>query len=95
MTGTFPVVIGRINVSEAMADTLENSSKKEGVGEFIRETREELKRTTFPSSEDVRNTTIIVIVSVVFFAIYLFLIDHAWTYVLQAITWLVNKLAGF
>jgi preprotein translocase SecE subunit len=78
-----------------MADTLENSSKKEGVGEFIRETREELKRTTFPSSEDVRNTTIIVIVSVIFFAIYLFLVDHAWTYLLQGLTWLVNKLAGF
>ena len=78
-----------------MADTLENSSKNDGVGEFIRETREELKRTTFPSSEDVRNTTIIVIVSVIFFALYLFLVDHAWTYILQAITWLVNKLAGF
>ena len=78
-----------------MADTLENSSKKEGVGEFIRATREELTRTTFPSSEDVRNTTIIVIVSVILFALYLFLVDHAWTYILQAITWLVNKLAGF
>lgn len=78
-----------------MADALENSSKKEGVGGFIRETREELKRTSFPSSEDVRNTTIIVIVSVIFFAIYLFLVDHAWTYLLQGITWLVNKLAGF
>lgn len=78
-----------------MVDTLEKSSKKEGVGEFVRETREELKRTSFPSSEDVRNTTIIVIVSVIFFAIYLFLIDQAWTYILEAITWVVNKLAGF
>ena len=78
-----------------MVDTLDKSSKKEGVGEFVRETREELKRTSFPSSEDVRNTTIIVIVSVIFFAIYLFLIDQAWTYALQAITWVVNKLAGF
>ena len=82
-------------MSEAMVDTLEKSSKKEGVGEFVRETREELKRTTFPSSEDVRNTTIIVIISVIFFAIYLFLVDQAWVYILQAITWLVNKLAGF
>ena len=78
-----------------MVDTLEKSSKKEGVGEFVRETREELKRTTFPSSEDVRNTTIIVIISVIFFAIYLFLVDQAWVYILQAITWFVNKLAGF
>ena len=68
--------------------------KKEGVGEFIRETRAELDRTTFPSSDDVKNTTIIVIISVIFFAIYLFLIDQAWVYILQGITWLVNWIAG-
>ena len=73
---------------------LEKSKKKEGIGEFIAETRAELDRTTFPSSEDVKNTTIIVIVSVIFFAIYLFLIDQAWTYILEALTWLVNKIAG-
>ena len=73
---------------------LEKGKKKEGVGEFIRETRAELDRTTFPSSDDVKNTTIIVIISVIFFAIYLFLIDQAWTYILEALTWLVNKIAG-
>ena len=85
---------GRKNVSEAL-DTLQEGSKKNGVGEFVSKTREELGRTTFPSSEEVRNTTIIVIISVIFFAIYLFLIDQAWTYILQALTWLVNKIAGF
>jgi hypothetical protein len=35
-----------------------------------------------------------VIISVIFFAIYLFLIDQAWTYILQALTWVVNKIAG-
>jgi preprotein translocase SecE subunit len=80
-------------VSEAV-DTVKESSKKEGVGDFIRHTREELDRTTFPSSEDVRNTTIIVIVAVIFFAIYLFLVDQGWTYVLQGLTWLVNQIAG-
>lgn len=69
-------------------------TKKEGAGEFIRKTREELGRTTFPSSEDVRNTTIIVVISVIFFAIYLFLIDQAWVYILEGLTWLVNKIAG-
>ena len=70
------------------------TKKKEGVGEFVKETRAELARTTFPSSEDVKNTTIIVIVSVIFFAIYLFLIDQAWAYVLEGVTWAVNKIAG-
>jgi len=68
--------------------------KKEGVGEFIKQTRAELDRTTFPSSEDVKNTTIIVIVSVIFFAIYLFLVDQAWVYILEGLTWVVNKVAG-
>jgi preprotein translocase subunit SecE len=80
-------------VAEAV-DTLDRS-KKEGIGEFIKETREELNRTTFPSSQDVRNTTIIVIVAVIFFAIYLFLVDHLWTYVLDGLTWLVNRIAGY
>ena len=68
--------------------------KKEGVGEFIKHTRAELDRTTFPSSEDVKNTTIIVVISVIFFAIYLFLVDQAWVYILEALTWVVNKIAG-
>ena len=76
-------------------ETLESGKKKEGVGEFVRHTREELDRTTFPSSEDVKNTTIIVIISVIFFAIYLFVIDHAWVYLLDGFTWLINKIAGF
>ena len=83
-------------MSEAV-DTLDNKGKKEkeGVGEFIRHTREELDKTSFPSSDDVRNTTIIVIVSVIFFALYLFVIDKAWVYLLDGLTWVVSKLAGF
>ena len=73
---------------------IEQPKKKEGVGEFISETRAELDRTTFPSSDDVKNTTIIVVISVIFFAIYLFLIDQAWVYILEALTWVVNKIAG-
>ena len=70
------------------------AKKKEGVGEFIKQTRTELDRTTFPSTDDVKNTTIIVIIAVIFFAIYLFIIDQAWTYILEALTWVVNWIAG-
>ncbi len=82
-------------MSEAV-DTLDNKNKggKEGVGEFIRHTREELDKTSFPSSDVVKNTTIIVIVNVIFFAIYLFLVDQAWVYILESLTWLVNKVVG-
>ena len=75
-------------------DTLDKGAKKESVGEFVRKTREELDRTTFPSSEDVKNTTIIVIVNVIFFAIYLFVVDQAWVYLLEGLTLLVNKITG-
>lgn len=76
-------------------ETLDSGKKKESVGEFVRHTREELDRTTFPSSDEVKNTTIIVIIAVIFFAIYLFLVDNAWKYLLEGLTWLVNKIAGF
>lgn len=68
--------------------------EKEGIGEFIQKTRAEMDKTSFPSSNDVKNTTIIVIVSVIFFALYLFLVDQAWVYILQGLTWVVNKIAG-
>lgn len=67
---------------------------KEGIGEFVKKTRAELDKTSFPSSEDVKNTVIIVIVSVMFFALYLFLVDRAWVYILEALTWVINKIAG-
>ena len=67
---------------------------KEGVGEFIQKTRAELDKTSFPSSDDVKNTTIIVIVNVIFFALFLFLVDQGWVYLLEALTWVVNKIAG-
>ena len=79
-------------MSEAVG-TLDKK-KKEGVGDFIRETREELNKTTFPSSDDVKKTTIIVIINVIFFAMFLFFVDHAWTYLVQGLTWLVNRLVG-
>ncbi len=81
-------------MSEAVETLDKNNREKEGVGEFIRNTREELEKTTFPSSDDVKNTTIIVIVNVIFFAVYLFLVDHAWVYILDGLTWLINKIVG-
>ncbi|MFN0140362.1 MAG: preprotein translocase subunit SecE [Pyrinomonadaceae bacterium] len=75
-------------MSEAVA------KEKEGIGEFIQKTRAELDKTTFPSSNDVKSTTIIVIVNVIFFALFLFLIDMGWTYVIEAFTWVVNWIAG-
>lgn len=85
-------------MSEAV-DTLEKKDgggvEKRGVGEFIRETREELDKVSYPSSEDVRSTTLIVILNVIFFALFLFLVDHMWAYILTGLEWVVNRIAGF
>ena len=79
-------------MSEAVAQA--EGKHKEGIGEFIAKTRSELDKTTFPSSNDVKNTTIIVIIAVIFFALYLFLVDQAWVFLLQGLTWVINKIAG-
>ncbi len=80
-------------MSEAV-EPIVTKEKSEGVVEFIQNTRQELDKTSFPSSEDVRNTTIITLISVVFFAVYLFLVDQGWVYLLDGLTWLVNKIVG-
>jgi preprotein translocase subunit SecE len=67
---------------------------KSGIGDFVSKTRAELDKTTFPSANEVKSTTIIVVISVIFFAAYLFLVDEAWIYILEFLTWLINKIAG-
>jgi len=82
--------MGENKVSEDTVD----KKRKEGVGEFVKQTRAELDKTTFPSRDEVQKTTIIVVVSVLFFAVYLFLIDHMWVYLLEGLNWLVGKVVG-
>lgn len=78
-----------------MSETAQIEGKqKESWGEFIQKTRAELDKTTFPSANDVKGTTVIVLIAVIFFAVYLFLIDQAWVYLLDGLTWVVNKIAG-
>jgi preprotein translocase SecE subunit len=79
-------------VSEAVAHS--EAKHKEGIGDFVRKTRAELDKTSFPSTSDVQSTTVIVIISVFFFAAYLFLVDQGWVYILKAFTWLINLIAG-
>ena len=79
-------------MSEAVAPI--EGKHKEGIGEFVKKTRAELDKTSFPSSSDVQSTTIIVIISVIFFAAYLFLVDRGWVFLLEALTWVINKIAG-
>ena len=82
-------------MAHAVSMAEEHTEKhKEGVGDFIQKTRAELDKTTFPTREDVEKTVAIVIVSVLFFAAYLFLVDRAWAYVIDGLGWLINKIFG-
>ena len=63
--------------------------------QFLRDVRAEMKRVSWPSAKEVKNTTIITLVAVIFFAVYLFLIDLAFTQLVTGLNWLLQKIAGF
>ena len=65
------------------------------IGQFIHDVRLEMRRVSWPTANHVQNTTIITLVAVVFFAIYLFLIDLAFTQLVHGLNWLLLKIAGF
>jgi preprotein translocase subunit SecE len=64
------------------------------LSQFIKDVRSELKRVSWPNLKEVKNTTLITLVAVIFFAAYLFLIDQALARTLNGLTWLANKLLG-
>jgi preprotein translocase subunit SecE len=57
----------------------------ERAGKFLRDVRAELGRTSWPTAVQVRNTTIITIVAVAFFATYLYGIDKLFTFLLEQV----------
>ena len=61
---------------------------------FLRDVRAELKRVSWPTMTEVRNTTIITLVAVIFFSIYLFLVDRIWSFLLIQLNVLLNWLTG-
>ena len=57
--------------------------------QFLRDTRAEMRRVSWPSANEVKNTTIITLVAVVFFAIYLFGVDRVWSFLIEHLrSWL-------
>ena len=55
---------------------------------FLSEVRNELKRVTWPSQKEVYATTVVVILTSVFFGLYLFAVDLALN---NAVQWLFNR----
>ena len=55
---------------------------------FLSEVRNELKRVTWPTTTEVRNTTIVVILVSVFFGLYLFALDFG---IDSLVIWIMRK----
>ncbi len=64
------------------------------IGQFLRDVRAEMRRVSWPSAKEVKNTVIITIVAVIFFAVYLFLVDRIWAFLLTQLNHLLNWLTG-
>jgi preprotein translocase subunit SecE len=64
------------------------------MSQFLRDVRAEMKRVSWPTVNEVKNTTIITLVAVIFFAVYLFLVDRIWSYLLIQLNHLLNWMTG-
>jgi preprotein translocase subunit SecE len=59
------------------------------ITQFLRDTRAEMRRVSWPTAKEVQNTTIITLVAVIFFAIYLFGVDRVWAFLIDRLrVWL-------
>jgi preprotein translocase subunit SecE len=64
------------------------------MSQFLRDVRAEMKRVSWPTVKEVKNTTIITLVAVIFFAVYLFLVDRVWAYLLIGLNRLLLWMTG-
>ena len=51
--------------------------------QFLRDTRAEMRRVSWPTANEVKNTTIITLIAVIFFALYLFGVDRVWAFLIE------------
>ena len=58
------------------------------IGQFFHDVRVEMRRVSWPSLNEVKNTTIITVVAVIFFAVYLFAVDWGIVLLGRLFTWL-------
>lgn len=60
------------------------------VSQFFHDVRMEMRRVSWPSLNEVKNTTIITIVAVIFFAVYLFSVDWGIVLLGRLFSWLLG-----
>src|SRR3712207_4198844 len=64
----------------------------ERLAQFWHDVRAELKRVSWPTAKEVKNTTIITIIAVIFFALYLYGVDQLLTFLVTQLERLFNWL---
>jgi preprotein translocase SecE subunit len=52
-----------------------------------------MRRVSWPDLKHVQNTTIITVIAVIFFAVYLFAVDQALSRLILGLDWLLEKIA--
>jgi preprotein translocase subunit SecE len=55
------------------------------LGQFLKDVKAELKKVTWPSKNEVVNTTVVVIAATIFFGFYLFFMDVIFSWVIGQI----------
>lgn len=60
------------------------------VSQFLHDVRVEMRRVSWPGANEVKNTTIITIVAVIFFAVYLFAVDWGIVLLGRLFSWLLG-----
>ena len=63
--------------------------------QFLHDVRAEMKRVSWPTFKHVQNTTIITLIAVIFFAVYLFAVDQALSRLILGLDWAIEKVARF
>ena len=63
--------------------------------QFLHDVRAEMRRVSWPTLSHVQNTTIITLIAVIFFAVYLFAVDQALSRLILGLDWVIEKLARF
>ena len=53
------------------------------IRQFLHDTRAEMRRVSWPNANHVKNSTLITLVAVVFFALYLFGVDRVWAFLID------------
>ena len=89
---------GSLNEGAASKAPRQERGRQSGLSrmiQFLRDVRAEMRRVSWPTATEVKNTTIITLIAVVFFSVYLFLVDQGLSRLIIGLDWLLEKIAKF